>query len=197
MDDRLELAAFPDYYGGAPRNSGVVLKVVPDDIMRGLELQKGSVDVVVNDLAPDIVEQLRAEGKMQIVQSPGTDYAYIGLNLRDPVLADRRVRQAIGYAVDREAIVKYLRRGLARPAIGVVPDVSWAFEPKAFQFAHDPARARALLDEAGHRDPDGDGPLPRLTLSLKVSTNEAYRLQAAVIQQDLRLVGIELDVRSY
>jgi peptide/nickel transport system substrate-binding protein len=66
-----------------------------------------------------------------------------------------------------------------------------------FQFTHDPARARALLDEAGYRDPDGDGPEPRLRLSLKVSTNEFIRLQAVVIQQDLKQVGIELDVRSY
>ena len=78
-----------------------------------------------------------------------------------------------------------------------MPDISWAFEPNQLQFSHDPARARALLDEAGYRDPDGDGPEPRLRLSLKVSTNEFYRLQAAVIQQNLREVGIELDVRSY
>ena len=123
---------------------------------------------------------------MQIAESPGTDYAYVGINLRDPVLADRRVRQAIGYAIDREAIVKYLRRGLARPAVGILPPASWAFEADVFQFTHDPARARALLDEAGYRDPDGDGPEPRLRLTLKVSTNEFIRLQAAVIQQDLQ-----------
>ncbi len=83
------------------------------------------------------------------------------------------------------------------PAVGILPPASWAFEPEVFQFAHDPARARALLDEAGYRDPDGDGPAPRLRLTLKVSTNEFARLQAAVIQEDLKQVGIELDVRSY
>jgi len=197
VDDRLELAAFKDYHGGPPRNAGVVLKVVPDEIMRGLELRKGTVDVVVNDLTPDTVERLREERKMQVVDAPGTDYAYIGLNLRDPILSDRRVRHAIGYAVDRDAIVKYLRRGLAQPAVGVVPPLSWAFAPDVFQFAHEPARARSLLDEAGYRDPDGDGPAPRLRLTLKVSTNEFYRLQAVVIQQDLRKAGIEIDVRSY
>ena len=71
------------------------------------------------------------------------------------------------------------------------------FDPGVFQFTHDPAKARALLEEAGYKDPDGDGPEPRLRLSLKVSTNEFIRLQAAVIQQDLKHVGIELDVRSY
>ena len=197
VDDRLDLAAFADYHGGAPRNAGVVLKIVPDEIMRGLELQKGTVDVVVNDLSPDTVEQFREDGSMQIAASPGTDFAYVGFNLRDPLLADRRVRQAIGYAIDRDAIITYLRRGLARPAVSVVPPSSWAFAADAFQFTHEPARARTLLDEAGYRDPDGDGPAPRLRLTLKVSTNEFYRLQAAVIQQDLHQVGIELDVRSY
>jgi peptide/nickel transport system substrate-binding protein len=134
---------------------------------------------------------------MQIAASSGTDYAYVGLNLRDPALSDKRVRQAIGYAIDREAIVKYLRRGLAQPAVGVVPPASWAFAADALQFTHDPARARALLDEAGYRDPDGEGPQPRLRFTLKVSTNEFYRLQATVIQQDLRKVGIDVDVRSY
>ena len=132
-----------DYFGGAPRNDGVVLKIVPDEIMRGLELKKGTVDLIVNDMSPDTVEQLREEGSMQIAASPGTDYAYVGINLRDPLLADRRVRQAIGYAIDREAIVKYLRRGLAQPAVGLVPPSSWAFAADAFQFTHDPgARAR-------------------------------------------------------
>jgi peptide/nickel transport system substrate-binding protein len=197
VDDRLDLSAFGEYHGGAPRNAGIVLKIVPDEIMRGLELKKGTVDVVVNDLGPDTVEQFREEGLMQIVEAVGTDYAYVGLNLRDPVLADRRVRQAIGYAIDRSAIVKYLRRGLAQPALGVVPPTSWAFAADVFQFTHDPTRAQALLDEAGYRDPDGGGPQPRLRLTLKVSTNDFYRLQAAVIQQQLRQVGIDLDVRSY
>jgi peptide/nickel transport system substrate-binding protein len=197
VDDRLELQAFSNYHEGAPRNAGVVLKIVPDEIMRGLELKKGTVDIVVNDISPDTVEKFREEGSMQLAASPGTDYAYISVNLRDPALADRRVRHAIGYAIDRDAIVKYLRRGLAQPATGVVPPSSWAYTADIFQFTHDPAKARTLLDEAGYPDPDGVGPQPRLRLTLKVSTTEFYRLQAAVIQQDLRNVGIELDVRSY
>jgi peptide/nickel transport system substrate-binding protein len=197
VDDRLELQAFGDYHDGAPRNAGVVLKIVPDEIMRGLELKKGTVDIVVNDIGPDTVEKFREEGSMQLAAAPGTDYAYISVNLRDPALADRRVRHAIGYAIDRDAIVKYLRRGLAQPANGVVPPSSWAYAADAFQFSYDPAKARTLLDEAGYPDPDGAGPQPRLRLTLKVSTNEFYRLQAAVIQQDLRIVGIDLDVRSH
>jgi peptide/nickel transport system substrate-binding protein len=197
VDDHVTLEAFPDYFRGAPANDGVVLKVIPDEIMRALELRKGTVDMVVNDLSPDVVHQLEKEKAVTIAEAPGTDYAYVGINMRDPVLADRRVRHALGYAIDRQAIVEHLRRGLARPAVGVLPPASWAFEANVFQFAHDPAKAIALLEDAGYRDPDGDGPQPRLRLSLKVSTNEFIRLQAAVIQEDLKRVGVELDVRSY
>jgi peptide/nickel transport system substrate-binding protein len=196
QDDRLVLKPFANYYGGAPANSGIVLKVVPDDTMRGLELRKGTVDVVVNDLAPDVIRQLRAEGRLQVTSAPGTDYAYIGLNQRDPVLRQLEVRKAIGFAIDREAIVKYLRRGFATVAVGIVPPMSWAFEPNVFDFRYDPDQARRLLDAAGFPDPDGDGPRPRFRLSLKTSTSEVYRVQAAAIQQDLARVGIAVDVRS-
>jgi peptide/nickel transport system substrate-binding protein len=196
-DDRLELAPFDGYFGGRPKNDGLILRIVPDDIMRGLELRKGTMDIVVNDLAPDIVYQLGQDKDLQVVESPGTDYQYVGMNLRDPLLQDRRVRQALGYAIDRRAIIQYLRRGLATPASGILPPVSWAFEPGVFTFSYDPAKARALLDDAGYRDPDGDGPQPRFHLSLKISNIEFNRLQSSVIQQDLRAVGIALDVRTY
>jgi peptide/nickel transport system substrate-binding protein len=197
VDDRLELAAFDGYFRGRPRNEGIVLKIVPDNIMAGLELRKGTTDIVVNDLPPDIVSQLETERRLQTTSSPGVDYQYIGLNMRDPVLRDVRVRQAIGYAIDRRAIIDYLRRGLAISASGILPPMSWATDPQAFTFTYDPARARALLDEAGHPDPDGDGPASRLHLTLKVSSSEFNRLQAAVVQQNLRAVGIDLEVRTY
>jgi peptide/nickel transport system substrate-binding protein len=196
QDDRLVLDPFDRHYAGRPANEGIVLKVVPDDTMRGLELRKGTVDLVVNDLAPDIVWQLRAEGRLGVTTTPGSDYAYIGLNLRDSVLQHADVRRAIGYAIDREAIVKYLRRGLASVAVGIVPPMSWAFERNVFDFQYDPERARRLLDAAGHPDPDGDGPLPRFRLSLRTSTTEVYRVQAGAIQHDLARVGIAVDVKS-
>jgi peptide/nickel transport system substrate-binding protein len=195
-DDRLVLAPFGRYYGGRPANEGLVLKVVPDDTMRGLELRKGTVDLVVNDLAPDIIWQLREEGRLRVETAPGTDYAYIGLNLRDPILRHDDVRKAIAFAVDREAIVTYLRRGFATVAVGIVPPMSWAFEPNVFHLRHDPVQARRLLDAAGHPDPDGDGPLPRFRVTLKTSTSEVYRIQAAAIQHDLARVGIAVDVRT-
>ena len=196
VDDRIVLRAFRGYFDGLPRNVGIVLKVVPDDIMRALELRKKTVDLVVNDIPPDMAYQLKKEG-LTLATSPGANYQYLGFNMRDPILADVRVRHAIGYAIDRQAIIDYLRRGLATPSVGLLPPTNWAFEPDVFDFAYDPDRARQLLNEAGYADPDGDGPRPRLTLSLKVSSTEFNRLQSAVLQQNLRDVGIAADVRVF
>lgn len=196
-DSHVSLAAFDGYYRGTPKNRGVVLKVVPDDTMRGLELRNGSVDLVVNDVAPDLAYGLAKDPNLEVVTGAGADYAYIGLNLKDPLLADVRVRQAIAYAVDRSEIATTLRRGQAKPARGIMPPMSWAYSQDLPDYAHDGARAQALLDQAGYRDPDGAGPEPRLRLTLKTSTAEAYRLQAAILQAQLARVGIAVDIRSY
>jgi len=196
-DASVTLAAFADYYRGPPKNAGLVFKVVPDETMRGLELRKGDVDLVVNDLSPDVIHELQTTPAISVISGPGTDYAYIGLNLRDPMLADRRVRQAIAYAVDREAIVTYLRRDQARLTSGIVPSMSWAYAPDIVSFPHDVDKAKSLLDDAGYPDPDGDGPAFRLTLSLKTSTSEVYRVQAAALQQQLAEAGIRIELRSY
>ena len=196
VDDEVVLSAFDGYWDGRPQNKGVILKVIPDETMRGLELRKGSIDLVINDLPPDIAYQLQKDN-LRLTQAPGVDYSYIAFNMRDRLLSDKRVRHAIAYAVDRDAIVTYLRRGLATPAIGILAPMAWAFEPSVVQFAHDPARAKHLLDEAGYPDPDGDGPRTRFTLTLKTSTDEFFRLQATVLQQALREVGIGVEVNSY
>jgi peptide/nickel transport system substrate-binding protein len=193
-DDHVRLEPFAGAYGGGPANQGLLFKVVPDETMRGLELRKGSVDLVVNDLSPDLVVSLEKTPALQVLTAPGTDYAYLGFNFRDPALADLRVRRAVAAAVDVGSIVRYLRRGLAEPATSVVPSMSWAYANDIRPEAYDPARARALLDEAGFPDP-GHGQ-PRLALTLKTSTAEAYRVQAAVIQRNLADVGIACEIRT-
>ena len=102
-DERVVLAAFEGYWKGPPANAGVIVKVIPDDTMRGLELRKKSIDLVANDLPPDIVHQLERHGELDVERSPGLELSYLGFNMRDAVLSDRRVRHAIGFAIDRDA----------------------------------------------------------------------------------------------
>lgn len=107
------------------------------------------------------------------------------------------MRQAIAYAINVPALIHYLWRGEGDPATGILPPNVWAYEPNVKQYSRDLSKARALLDEAGYPDPDGEGPLPRFTLTYKTSTEELSRSEAAVIQQQLREVGIKVEIRSF
>jgi len=182
------------YWGRKPELQRVRFMVVPDATTRALELRKGSADVAINAFPADTVLALERDPNLVVEHSPGTIYAYLAMNLRDTILRDVRVRQALAYAIDRTPIIEYLWRGMARPASSILPQQHWAYNPSAATYSHDPVRARQLLDEAGY-GPGPDG--VRFHLAMKTSTDESTRLLAAVLQQQLREVGIALDIRSY
>ena len=113
-----------DYCGGRPANDGLVLRIVPDEVMRGLELRKGTVDIVVNDVSPDIVYQLAAttaaaDRRPRRASTISTSASTCAIRRS----SDVRVRQALAHAIDRQAIVDHLRRGLATPADGLLPPI--------------------------------------------------------------------------
>ena len=183
----------PDYWAAPAKLQRVDFKVIPDATTRALELRKQSADVAINSLVADTVVALRREPNLTVMEAPGTIYAYIALNLRDPILKDERVRQAIAYAINVQPIIHYLLRDEARPAYSVLPPQHWAYDGDVARYPHDPERARQLLDEAGHPAKNG----VRFHVTMKTSTEESTRLLAAVLQQQLREVGIALDIRSF
>jgi peptide/nickel transport system substrate-binding protein len=170
----------------------IVFKVVPDDITRALELQKGSADAELNALEPDTIQALRSDPRLRVESAPGTIVNYINLNLRDPFLRDARVREAVACAIDRRLILDTLWRGGGRIADDLLPPGHWARPASVTPIRYDPARADALLDAAGlRRGPDGI----RLHLQMKISNTSApTRLMALVVQQQLRAVGIAMDL---
>ncbi len=194
QDRQVTLARNEQYWGERPQLASVRFNVVPDATTRALELRKGSADIALNVLTADTVVALRSDPALATQTAPGTIYAYLAFNLRDPILKDVRVRQAIASTIDRGPIIHYLLRDMARPATSVMPPQHWAFDPNVSNFPHDPARARQLLDAAGYRvQKDGY----RFHLTMKTSTEESTRLLAAVFQQQLRQAGIALDIRSF
>ena len=172
----------------------VRFEVVPDTITSALELEKGSADAASNVLTPDMVYALRDAPGLETTSGPGSNVWYLNFNVADPALRDKRVRQAVALAMDREAIVAALWRGHARLADTLLPEGQWAAATDAelAHYPHDPARAAALLEAAGYPARNG----VRLRLTLKISQDETTRLLAAVLQQQLRSVGIELNIRS-
>jgi peptide/nickel transport system substrate-binding protein len=196
-DERVELAAFDQYYAGAPSINGVTVRIIPDETIRLLELQKGTIDLIQNAVTSELLPPLKDSGRFQVVTSPSATYTYLGMNLSDPQLADVRVRRAIALAIDRPVIIRALLGGLAEEAAGLLPPAHWAYEPDVTRYNHDPDAAKRLLDEAGLTDPDGAGPQPRLRLTFDTSQNELARRIAEVIQQQLAQVGIEVTIRSH
>lgn len=192
QDDDVVIARAPNYFRGAPALQTIHARVVPDAIVRALELRKGSADVEISSLSPDIIPALAKQPDLAVSQRPGTNVNYLGFNLDDPLLARREVRQALAYATDREALIRYLLRGQARIAEGLLPPNHWAYEPDVTHYALDPARAAKLLDSAGF-PAQKDG--MRIHLLIKTSTEEQARLISAALQQQWRKAGIDLEVR--
>jgi peptide/nickel transport system substrate-binding protein len=177
-----------------PKLERVRFAVVPDATTESLELEKGSADVAINSLPVDSLPVLEARPNLRMETTGGTEVQYLSFNLRDPLLADARVRQAFSCAIDRQLIIRTLLGGHAQPAQSLLPVQHWAFNDDGPRFGYDPERAERLLDEAGHpRAASGI----RFRITMKTSTDEGTRLLAAVLQQQLARVGIAMEVRSF
>lgn len=196
-DERIELAANPDHYKGAPSYDYLIFRILPEETIRILELERGGIDLIQNAFSPDILPRLAKNPRIRIQRRPGTNFTYIGFNMEDPILRRPKVRRAIAHAIDRRPIIRYILKGLATEADSLLPRAHWAHAKGLPQLAHDPAKAKRLLDEAGLPDPDGAGPRPRFSLVFKTSQNELRRRIASVLADQLRRVGIKVRVRAY
>jgi peptide/nickel transport system substrate-binding protein len=194
--DRIVLAPNPHAVGGPPRVDPLVLRIVPDAVVRVLELERGGVGFVQESLEPEILAELRRRRGLRVTITPGTSVGYLAFNVRDPRLRDRRVRRAIAAAIDTDAVVRSLLGDTARPATGLLTPEHWAYA-QARRVRRSARLARRLLDRAGFADPDGDGPRARFRLVYKTSNQPARRRLAEALQADLARVGIALDVRTY
>jgi len=184
------------YWAGVPRIAHVTIKTIRDDNTRLLALVGGSGDLTQNTISPLVLDAVAANDRLQVETARSSVYSYLGLNCDDPILRDPRVRRAIALGIDRERIVRTKLRGRAVLATGMLPTFHWAYATAPTP-GYDPAEARRLLDEAGFKDPDGDGPLPRFTLIYKTSNNRFRVAVAGVIATMLAEVGIDVDVRVH
>lgn len=195
--EQVTLRANPSYWEGSPSIAGLVFKIVPDAMVRVLEFKKGTIGFLQNDIEPDMLPWLRRNTDASVEAHQGTTFQYIGMNLSHPILKHQKVRQALAHAIDRESIIRHLLKDLGTPASGLLSPLHWAYEESIRRWSYDPEKAKRLLDEAGFSDPDGDGPLPRFKLSFKTTNLDLRRRIAEALKEQLRKVGIELEIRTY
>ena len=196
-EQEIVLKANDQYFQGRPSFDRLRIKIVPDNSTRESELRKGSVDLAINaDLEPVTVEALQKAPGLKVIIADGTNLAHLGVNLLDPILKDKRVRQAIAYAIDREAIIREILRGQAKSATSLLPPTQWAYDASVRSYPYEPARAAQLLDEAGFKAVNNQPGQPRLKLTLKTSTLSIARKIGETLQAQLKQVGINLELQS-
>lgn len=196
----VDLEANADYWQGAPKISVMRVRVISDTNALQAELQSGRVDIapLPTSLLPDSIKQLGEHANLKVHQFTGSNLMLLTFNTTAAPMNNVRVRQAICYALDRERMISALLLGQGQIAHSILPEASWAYTPGQ-TYAYDPAMAKRLLDEAGYKDPDGDGPQMRfpkpLVYRIPGSSAQARQL-AGVIQNYLKEVGVPASIEA-
>jgi peptide/nickel transport system substrate-binding protein len=200
--EKIELEANPNYFEGRPCIQKILYRIIPDSATLFLELKAGGVDWT--GLSPmqyqrqTDTEEFRENFRKYKYLASG--YTYLGFNLKDRRFQDKRVRQALAYAIDKEEIIKVVLLGLGVEATGPYKPDTWVYNPRVKRYPYDPDRARKLLAEAGWKDLDGDGivekdGMPFRFTILSNQGNDERKMTAEVIQKRLRRVGVQVDIR--
>lgn len=192
--------AFPEGLGGRPHLDRYIYRVIPENSTLLAELLTGGIDGYIS-LLPEHAQQIRETQGFRVVSFPHRVVLIAGWNSRSPKLSDPRVRRALTVATNRRRILDGVRYGAGEIANTTVPPTHWAYDPAvADSLPYDPARARALLTEAGWVDEDGDGirenreGIP-LELEILFNPNQERQEVAEIMQAQLRDVGVEVRLR--
>lgn len=198
----LTLVANPDHpagLGGPPHLERVVFRIVPEATTMVTELINGTADMIGYTLLPDQADQIRNQSGVELRHYPSREFTFFAWNHTRPLFSDARVRRAMTLAINRQQIIDGLLQGFAVPATGMIPPWSPMY-PALDPLPHDPATAQRLLAEAGWTDSNGDGLLDKggQPLRFNLTINSANRLHAdiaQVMQQQLRQIGVDVQIR--
>jgi peptide/nickel transport system substrate-binding protein len=188
---RLVLRRNEDYWGAKGRPQTLVYRALPEANARITELSTGGVDIIL-PIPPDFVEQLEKTRSVTVYKKTGLTVWYAGFNVDKKPFSDRRVRQALNYAVNKEAITRDILKGTGIVATGPLLPGTWAYEPAVKKYPFDPATARRLLQEAGY--PNGFE--AEFWVPESGSGMQAPVEMATVIQANLAAVGVKTQLKT-
>lgn len=195
----VELEKNPNYKISpqSPRISKVLIKIVHDESTRYAKLLKGELDLAQGLLNFDKLETIqKGNSGLKVLRRTGLNTTYIGFNMKDPITGNQKVREAIDLAIDRTPIIEHILKGYAKPAATMLMPTDPYLNPKIKPTQFNPEKAKKILDAAGFKDPDGDGPLPRLKITYKTTTNPTRLMIANSIASQLKSIGIQLEIHS-
>src|SRR5574342_344389 len=199
--EKVVLEANPGYWEGRPHLSRVVYRIIPDQSTIFLELKARNIDM--SGLTPiqyrrqtDFPAFRKAFNRYRYLAN---GYAYLGFNLLDSRFQDKRVRQAMAHAINKQEIIDGVLLGLGQPAVGPYKPGTWWYKEDVKTFPFDPERAKALLAEVGWKEKNSDGILMRdgKPFSFTIRTNQGNQVRqqtAEIIQRRLRAIGIDAKI---
>jgi len=194
----VKVVANEEYWDGRPYLDSVTYKIVPDANAILAQLQAGDIDYYAGIAQPDVptVEGFADSVGLRLESGLALSYTFLGFNQRIEKFKDKKVRQAITHAIDREAIVEHVMAGLGEVAHVPESPLSWAYNPDVPKFEYDPEKAKQMLAEAGWK-PGPDGILVKdgERFSVEVKTNQGNKVRediVVILQQQLKEVGIEI-----
>ena len=187
-DDRIELAANPDYFRGAPKVATVIFRPVPSESARAAALTSGDLDIVPL-LPPSLVERLGTVSGITVSKVDSNRVLYLGFDVTNPLLSNQKLRQAIDHAIDREAITTRLLRGLGKPIGQPVAPVTFGYDPAIKTPAYDVELAKRLVKESGY---NGE-PIPFQYPNNRYAFGQEV---AQAVQGYLSAVGINLQMQA-
>jgi len=183
----IKLEANDTYWRGAPTVGAVTIKVIGDNSARAQAFEAGDLDIIQSPLSPQDVERLKVDDRFGNAIMAGLGVSYLNFNLRDPLLADPKVRTAFAMLVDQDTIVNDIYQGVDQVAHSIILPSSWAFSDKISQPTFDVAGAVALFNEAGWTDSNGDGILDKdgvdLAITLATHSEDPNRVQSVEFMQ--------------
>lgn len=199
---KIVLEAYKDYFEGEPYIGRYVFRIIPDNSTMYMELKAGGLDMM--GLTP--VQYQRQtdtpdfKARFNKYRYPASAYTYLGYNLRNPMFADKRVRQAITSAINKDEIIHGVLFGMGQVAHGPYKPGTWACNPHIKDFDYNPPLAKQLLAEAGWRQVNSDGVLVKdgrpFTFTILTNQGNDQRLKTAqIIQRRLKNVGIDVKIR--
>jgi peptide/nickel transport system substrate-binding protein len=189
---RLVLRRHEDYWGVKGKPQRLVYRPIPEANARVAELLTGSLDLIL-PIPPDFVERLERTSDVTVHKKTGLTTWYVGFNVDKKPFTDKRVRQALNHAVNKEAITRDILKGTGIPAVGPLLPGTWGFESNVRRYSHDPATARLLLAQAGY--PDGfavDFWVPESGSGMQAPVD-----MATVIQANLAAVGVKAALKTF
>ena len=195
----------PYWWGRPPAFRQVVIRTIEATPALEANLLAGGVDMIAGEIGLSMDGALAFEARhrpeWRVIYKPGLSYEHITLNVDNPVLADRRVRQALLYGLPRQAMVHRLFQDRQPVADTLVNPLDWCYDPNVPKYGYDPAKAARLLDEAGWRlGADGlrrDARGRPLEFELMTTAgNRTREVMELVIQQEWRRLGIRVSLRN-